>query len=238
MLNIVNIVMKVVAQAGILISFTALYVFLIACLFPRVFLKPEYNMSVIHDRGLKKFVFRNGRAIVYEPSRLSARYIKQYILSSNHKEKYIKCKLDERINSIKYDVVAMNSDDRVIDIVQVSDPVLSNGMTQGALMPPQTSYVSVIVKEVNARKVETEYKLRIPFRRVINYVLLSVLCSVVIGVLGNFLIDKWFDMALYDYVSAGLMGYLRQVLICGVSGLALSGFITLFHISKEVKIRK
>ena len=238
MSNIVNIVMEVVAQVGLLISLAALYVFLVACVFPRIFLRPGYDTSVIHDRGLKKYVFPNGRAIVYEPSRFAAKYIKQYILSSNHGEKYIKCKLDKRINSIRFDVIAMDSADRVIEIIQVDDPVMLDGMTRGALLPSNTSYVSVIVKEVNSRIVEAEKQLSLPLGKAVIYVVLSVICSVAVGLAGNALIDRWFEMALYDYASAGLAGYLRQALICGIAGLIVSAVITLFHLSKEVKIRK
>lgn len=236
--NIVNIVMGVLTQAGFLICSVMLYVLLVGGILPRVLLKPKYDLPVIADRGLKKYKFSDGRAIVYTPSKSSAKYMKQYILSCHGSEKYIKCQLDERIRSIKFDVVAMNADDKVIDTIQVSEPVSHKGLTSAALLPGDTAYACVIVKEVNGRLVEADHILKLSVIKVAVYMLLTVLMTVAIGIYGNAMIVKWFDMALYDFVSSGAGGYVKQVFLCGFVGFVLSAIITLFHIQKDVKIRK
>ena len=233
-----NTVVEIVATACILLCSAILYVFLIACILPRLVLKPRYDLSVMQDRGIKKYVFDQGRAIVYEPSVHAARYIKQYILSSNNGEKYIKCKIDERIRQIKFDVVAMNADDKIIDVVQVAEFVTDNGFTRGAILPHNTSYVCVIVKEVNSIIVDPAIRMKLPIMQAALYVLITVICSVIEGAMWNASILKWLDMAQRDFVGAQPIDILKMLLIYAAVGMAVSVVIVLFHCSKDVKLRK
>ncbi|MBQ7380317.1 MAG: hypothetical protein IJW70_11650 [Clostridia bacterium] len=234
----VDTVVEIVAHACILLCSAVLYVFLVARIFPHLLLKPKYRLSVLQDRGSRKYVFKNGRAIVYEPSIQAARYIKQYILSCNGGEKYIKCKIDERIRTIKYDVIAMDADDKEIATVRIAEPIYNTGVTKGALLPPDTSYVCVIVKEVNDHIVEPVTKLQLPMWRAGLYGLLTVVCSVIEGALWNASILKWFDMALYDFVSTGIEEFVKMLLIYACIGLVVSAVTVLFHCSKDVQIKK
>ena len=234
----IDTVVQIVAHACILLCSAILYVFLITRILPHLMLRPQYDLSVLHERGIRKYVFRKGRAIVYEPSVQASRFINQYILSCNDGEKYIKCKLDPRVEAIKLDVVAMDANDKVISVVQIAEPILDQGYTRGAILPHNTSYVSVIVKEVNGRLAEPVYKLRLPMRNAVLYVLLTVLCSVIEGALWNASILKWFDMALREFVGAQPSDFLRMLLVYAVVGLAVSVATVLFHCSKDVKLGK
>ena len=234
----VDQIVSVLAQVCFGLCSIALYVFIIAYLLPGRLLKPSYDLSVIGDRGIKKYVFSGGRAIVYETSVLSGRYIKQYILSDNRGEKYIKCKIDEEITSIVYDVIAIDSFDKVIEVVEVSEPISKRGITSGALLPPKTAYVCVVVKGVNGCHVDTDMKMSIRPRAANQYVFWTVLCSALEGAFLNALIIGWYDLALYDFVRAGLIGYLEMLPIYVIAGLIVAALTILCHRSKEVRIRK
>ena len=69
----------------------SVYVFLVSRVLPDLLLKPLYDDSKDGDRGLRRYTFEGGRAILYEPSALYRKYLNQYILSANGNEKYIKC---------------------------------------------------------------------------------------------------------------------------------------------------
>ncbi len=233
-----NIITLVTSLVIIMLCSAVLYVFLVAYVLPRFCMKPSYDLPVICERGIKKYLFGNGRAIVFEPSTLSKRYIKQYILSRNDEEKYIKCKIDERVYSIKYDVIAYNSADKVIAIVQQSELIVDPGVTKSALLPPDTSYVSVIVKEVNGKKVTSETALQLPMSHVIKYAALAVVCSLAQGSLFYVLINKCVDLVLPHFRGMELLGYLGALPIFAILGVIISVVCVLCYRSREVRIRK
>lgn len=149
----VSFIMVYIFRVLLLLLSFVVYVFLMSCIYPKVFLKPYWNVEHKEDRGLKKYRYHNGRAIVYEPSLKMRKYIKQYILSVNDDRKYIKCKLDDRIYSIVYDIIAYSADDKIIDDILVTDFIQHRGYSSAAELPHKTSYVHIIVREVNGIKV-------------------------------------------------------------------------------------
>ncbi len=127
----------------------SLCVFLASCVLPRILLRPGKTNAEQRSRGIKKIAYENGRAIVYEPSLKVKKYFKQYILSENSGDKFIKCKLDDRVTSTRYTVVAIDSRDKLIDIVDVEEKIADTGYTKAVILPRNTSYVNLIVREVN-----------------------------------------------------------------------------------------
>ena len=65
----------------------SVYIFLVSRVLPDLLLKPLYDDSKEGDRGLRRYAFEGGRAILYEPSAPYRKYLKQYILSANGNEK-------------------------------------------------------------------------------------------------------------------------------------------------------
>ena len=56
------------------------YVVLLSDVFPKCFLKTRYAYSSSMGRGLKKFVFPNGRGVLYEPHPHIRKYVNKYLL--------------------------------------------------------------------------------------------------------------------------------------------------------------
>jgi hypothetical protein len=233
-----NIITQVTALGIIMLCSAVLYVFLVAYVLPRCCLKPRYNLHEIRERGIKKYLFKNGRAIVYEPSVYNAKYIKQYILSRNDDEKYIKCKTDERIYSIQYDVIAYDAGDKVIGIVEVSESILNPGYTSGALLPPKTAYVSVIVKQVNGTKIKSEADLKMPLKQVIGYAVSAVACSVIEGSVFYLLVHKCFDMAWPAFGGIVMADYFAAIPIFAVLGVLVAAVAVVGCYSKDFRIKK
>ena len=132
-------------QAMAAIFSVILYVFLAGAVFPPIFLKPRYRYSAEGDRGIRRYAFEGGRAIVYEPSAPYRHILKQYILSANGREKYIKCKFIQSVYYVIYDVIAFDSGDRVIDTVRVEEDmeIGQQGISKASLLPGETAYVQV-----------------------------------------------------------------------------------------------
>ena len=101
-----------------------LYVFLASRILPDLLLKPRYNRTAEGDRGVKRFVFEEGRAVLYEPCGAYRAYLRKYILSAHGEKKYVRCQFDRRVRSAVYDIVIFGNDERVIDTVTVRERIL------------------------------------------------------------------------------------------------------------------
>ena len=126
----------------LLMGFVA-YVFVLASVLPRIFLRVRLGNGSTRDRGVKKYKFEDGRAVVYEPESKIRRYVNQYVLVDKSGDKYLKCKIDKRVSTIKYDVVVFDGHNNAIDVIQISEAISSKGYTVTAELPRKTSYVSL-----------------------------------------------------------------------------------------------
>ncbi len=159
----------------------ALYLFLISRVLPDIFFNPNKHNSRQTGRGIKKFKFNNGRAIVFEPSVKVGKYIKQYIVSLNSGDKYLKCKVDKRIDKMSYTVIAIDAGDKVIDMIDVEDIVAKNGYTKAVVLPTDTSYVDIIVNEVNGCIVADRDKILFSGRSMLIYIGCSALMTAIVS---------------------------------------------------------
>lgn len=223
-------------QAMIFVFSAILYVFLVACVLPKVLLHPTYDLSGGGDRGLKKYVFEGGRAIAYEPSVSSGKYIKQYILSSNNDEKYIKCLIDKRLFSLKYDVVCFDSNEKIIETVQVSEPIRTPGVTHGALLPRGTSYVYVIVKEVNGMIAKDSPKLTFSLVKVGIFAAITVVLTVAEALILRAIALSFANILFSGSDKIGIAGGFGTVFVSAVIGVAVSGAILFLQSSKDTQL--
>lgn len=215
-----------------------LYVFLSAAVFPPIFLKPKYRFSAEGDRGVKRYAFSGGRAIVYEPSAPYRKYMTQYILSANGKEKYIKCKFKGFVYHAIYDVVAFDSADRVLDTVRVKEE-LEGGIdpiSGAALLPPETAYAKVVVRAVNETPVPCEKLFSVPASAIVGFMSCVTVAMVAEMLFLRFVIESYANILFaYSQYATGF-GYLFALISAVVMGLILSGLlIYLYHSTEKIK---
>ncbi len=232
------ITMSIPTQIIIFVFSLSLYVALVSKILPLFLLKANYNVQDMGDRGLEKYVFEGGRAITYKPYGETGKYIKQYILSVNDGDKYIKCKFDKRILSIKYDVVALDSGNNEIDTIQISVPKVSSGDAAAAILPENTAYVCVVVKEVNRFIVPGSPKMHYSIWRVVTFAAVTAVLTVVEYLTLRSSVFSLIEVILpsIKLIAAGLP--LMQILVSAAAGAALAGIILVFHREKDVKIFK
>jgi hypothetical protein len=155
------------------------YVFLISSLFPKLFIVPTYNCKKIRDRGLKKYLFDGGRAILYEPAPNVKKGVEQYILSDNGGEKYIKCKVCEGVKSIKYRILTFDAYDKPLGAFDVSEPINESGITNAVNLPLYTAYVSIELLKVNEVNQSNSSAVHFSPPRIAVYFALSTLSTFV-----------------------------------------------------------
>lgn len=229
---------------GLIINFL-LYVFLVSQVYPKLFLRVSWSKSDIKDRGIKKYAFDGGRAILYEPSISCRKYIKQYILSVNDGKKYLKCLIDERIESIRYEAAVFDANDRFVRLIEVCEPIKSEGDSSAVLLPPETAFVSLNVREINGTTVDTGKMLSLQFYKVMCFGLLTVITSVLqclylfkqvviryspysISIEENSIFEI---VAMFEEVSR------PTILIAMMAGALISWFIVSIHLSESVKVK-
>lgn len=166
-------------QAVILICSPILYVFLTARLLPKFLLIPSASALHIKDRGVKRQLFSQGRAIVCQPAVDMRAYIPQYILSDNDGQRFLKCKLDDRIKAIRYRVLPFDVNDRPLTILEVEEPILHPGTASAVSLPLNTAYVSLCVQEVNGVKLPSDGNVGFCRTKVLAYGLSTLLLTVV-----------------------------------------------------------
>lgn len=118
-------------------------------LLPKMFLQTRYTIKSSVDRGLKKIIEKNGQSMVFQPALKWRKYINQYVLAERSGVKQLMCKLNTDITYISYDIVLFNSEDKVFDVLTVKDLVEKNGFSKVVELPEDTSYVSLVVNEVD-----------------------------------------------------------------------------------------
>ena len=175
----IELIMKYATQGVFLIISLFLYVFVISCILPKLLLTVRGRAQDVRDRGIKKYVFEQGRAIVYEPALGERKYMPQYILSDHCGDRFLKCKLDKRIKTIKYRVVAYDANDGMLTALDVAQRITKLGMTAAVSLPDRTAYVCVAVQEINGVKQGNKPMLSFSLIRVGIFALASVLLTVV-----------------------------------------------------------
>lgn len=222
---------SIVAQILILICVIILYIFFISVVFPSIFLKPKYNTLLEGDRGLKKYLFEGGRAIVYEPSVDVKRYIKQYILTAVSEEKYIQCKFDLHIFSSKYEVYAFDCNDILIDSIQIEEPDLDykKGISKPVLLPTATAYVKVSVKSVNEVKIAREPMVSIPSSRVALFTFFTIILTITETFVAKVILMDIVKEIFSDSFFTKDYGNLFTLILAVIAGFVLSFFGRLLH---------
>lgn len=231
-----DVIVKAIGIAIVLIASIILFIALVSRVLPYLLLRPGFRAENVSDRGLKKYVFEGGRAIVYRPSEQNSKYVKQYILSSHGGEKYLKCMVDEGVHSIEFDVAVFDSADKMTDVITVRDKIRCEGVSEGVLLPYDAAYVQVIVRTVNSKRVPISDKAVFPTLKVAAFALAVSFCTA----LESLLIGK-IAVAIAALISpdssaaadvSSPVGLFMSIAI----GLVLACIIFLFHLTKETEM--
>ncbi len=145
-----------------------LYFILLGSVLPKI-LRPFCNIRECGDRGLEKYVYPEGRGILYEPHPAFRKYVRQYALYTNLGYKYLKCKLDEEILHVKYTVVMFNKDNKILDVLNVNERNIPGTESKEIRLHHSTSYISLSVLEANGKPLESKTAVCCKLWRLITY---------------------------------------------------------------------
>lgn len=181
----VDLIFTYAVKTVLIIICCVLYVFFVSKILPALFLSPKNKNISATDRGIKKYVFHGGRAIVYTPDVKTKKYINQYILSDNNGERFLKCKFDNRIVTALYEVIVFDSSDKVIDTIRVYDTPDCREIARAVPLPITAAYVKLSVVEVNHKNVSVQTGSSISLMSYLSYIVLTIAATIAISLLFN-----------------------------------------------------
>ena len=234
MILLVDVVFGYCAAAIILLASIGIYTLLVSRFLPKLLLSPVVGCN-IHDRGIRKCIFPAGRGIVYEPKLTARRYINQYVLYSENGAKYIKCKTNKKIQSVKYELVVYDRKNTPIEILQISQTVEDGGYTSAVMLPYETAYVDFQLCAANNVEFKEKNVDIYDGKHALLFLLSVFALTISIALLANYVIVGFADM---------LLGYLKAVpsvdpvfplLILLAISAVTSFLIFIIHVAKPCK---
>lgn len=142
-------VLEAVSQLFIFIASLVVFAAVIKSLIPAVSLKVHYSVDRWLGRGIKRYKYPSGRAVVYEPHPQVRKYINKYAIFVNDGYKYLKCRLDRYVKTLKFEVIMLNNQNKVIDVLSVYARMNDEPETKELLLHPDTSYVAINIEAIN-----------------------------------------------------------------------------------------
>lgn len=142
-------VLSAILQLFIFLISAVCVFFILKLLIPAVSLRINYSFDSALGRGIKKYKYPTGRAVVYEPHPSVRKYINRYVLFVNDGYKYLKCRLDKGVKNLKFEVIMFNNKNNAIDVLSVYASASDNSETREILLNSDTSYVILNVESAN-----------------------------------------------------------------------------------------
>ena len=229
--NLTELIIANVARAFILFISSGLYIFLLKKTIPQLTLKHASVGVNTRDRGIKKYRFDDGRAVVYEPELIYRQYVPQYMLLSKNKDKFIRCRINANVRHIKYDVIAYDNNDKLIDIIGVEERLKRQRYTTSVLLPPETSYISFVLRRVDNMFMSNEVKVKYTKKSLIVCASLIVAATVALGLCVNYCFSDLWQYLIFDSLSNGEV-FIKSAII----GAVAAALTVLVYITKNVKV--
>lgn len=236
--NIINS-MSLVVKGIIFILNLIIYVFFMGRIIPKFFLKVSNAENLVGDRGLRRYVFKGGRGIVYATIPSYHKVIDKYVLYEKSGGKYVKCNVLKNVSSLKYQIHMFNAESKLIDLLEVEEKLISPCQTSNIKVHPNTAYIRLVIKKVNGKAFDD---VKITKLKKSSIVLFS-LASLVVTVFEAFILRY----AVFEIIKrlngkVNLLATLRMsnlaVIICGVIIAVIYVLITLSYFKKKgVKLK-
>lgn len=224
----IGTILRVAAMLIALVAVMVLYTILVSHLIPKLTLRPRY-VARLGDRGISRYRTEDGYAVVYAPGTNCAAGITQYVLLHGGEDgvKSIVCKTDGTVDRIQYDVAVFDAVGQLIDVLSVTDVVSKHRYTKAIALPQDTSYVSVIPRQVNGKNVcedrvfDSDRTGRIVC--VASTVLLTILLSVVMRWLLTAAVERLNDVYRFSRAITPHTSWSKTLLVAGILGLIPAG---------------
>ncbi len=148
-----DLIVMYIEDCLLILMALAAYLYLIISVYPGLIMRAAWRRrkgEPVGDRGVRKLVFPEGRAIIYEPALSTRRFISRYALIKQNGCTYIQCRISEHVALIRYDVATFDRHGKLLDIVSVCEWISEPGHTGLVRLPRETAYASVTLRKADA----------------------------------------------------------------------------------------
>lgn len=223
-------IIKIILLGVLGILEVMLFFVLAATAAPKI-LKNHCAIRKTSDRGLKKYVYPNGRGIAYEPHPSIRKYIPHYLLFTEDGYKYVRCQLDDSVEHLDYSVVMFDHRNRVVDVIDVSESKISSNESKPVMLHGDTSYIALVLDTVNDTKIKHETIMRCHLWQLATYsAVMALLCfaqMVLMTVALRYFDARWIHSGIADGLTNG--SFAIPAVIIGM----LAGLLAFLHHRKK-----
>lgn len=235
-----NTIIMYIENAIVLLIALTLYLNLVPSVFPRLTLKPawkavRHGRVQLEERGVRKLVFPEGRANIYEPAPKIRRFIHRYALIKQDGCVYIKCRLHDRVAFIHYDVAAFDRAGHLLDVLSVNERILEQGHTRMVRLPRKTSYVSLTLRKVDKMYLDRSVTLKLAPSGVWQCVILTALATMGLAFVANRTINAM--LAPWPFV-VGISGLGVTLVFAAIFGVLVALWMAYRYRKRVVKVNK
>lgn len=221
-------ILAVVGMGLMLLVAMILYILSISRLIPNYTLRPHY-VGRMGDRGLRRFRTEAGHGVVYAPGSRCAPGITQYVLLHGKEDglKTITCKTNGKVDKIRYDIAVFDGDGRLIDVLEVTDTLSGKRYTKAVVLPQDTSYVSVILRQADGKQVCADRVFDSDLTGRIVCAASTVVLTILMGILMRWMLSdavrRLNEVYRFSRSQSPHISWPMTILIVGLFGLALAG---------------
>lgn len=230
----IDVFFALVSWGLLMIMGIMLYVFLVTSVLPRILLSPAKSRGETADRGVKKYRFPEGRAVLYEPELKYRKYVSKYLLYELGGIKYVKFKIGEAVKTVECELAVYDNGGRLVKVMTVFLHTNKARETHAVELPAEASYARVIVRGANGIEVSPEAAAQYSFTKWAVFAGITTALTVIVGyflrILLVFLGEQLFDYAEYatDY------GFGFAFITSLVAGILISVLAAKLYCKKKI----
>ena len=179
----------------LLVVFGLLFLLMMFFIIRKKYLKTEYNFAYVRDKVVSMNKISKSTAdFVFVPNNDSHTFISEYIVSKKRKKKSFICEYCQKMEFIKYYVIAFGPRTKILQIIDIKDKKPKK-YSKLIKLPRKTRAVNIVVNKVNQEYLSYPYFKPISKKNIILYSLfttialfslLFVIRGVVIEIFGTF----------------------------------------------------
>ena len=203
---------------SLLVGSIILFLVVEILILPKFLLESKYSIGQTSDRGIRKYkTSDDGVYLVYEPNLLVRKWIKQYVIGHRNGEKMLKCKVDEDVDYVEYDVVLFDAADKVFRVLGVQQLLDDGVFTDEIELPPETAYVTLVLRRVNNRTFPKAACAQVSRVKMTVYGLLTCIMATATGFCMNLSFSYLFGEVFRESYASSMW---ENVLVLGVALIA------------------
>ena len=212
-----------------------LFLFVEMFILPKAFLESKYSIGETYDRGVKRYKSgKDGISVVYEPSLLVRKYIKQYAIVSEKGNKTFRCKVDPSLSYLDFDIVLFDSFGKVFKVLTVQS-IVDNGYTEDVSLPKETSYVTLMLNKADNKEFPKRSCAKIAPSKILIFGLTTTVFSMLVAFCINLSFSNLFGGMFRESYASNL---LANVTVLTIALIATAIGTVILSINLAIKNRK